>query len=213
LSPNQKPTVFLSACLSFPGCSVGSSLLRHPHHLLRPLPLPLIHCERHSRLTVFLNRGGITFGKLVLYGLVGFGVLIFLGLLIELGSEDYDDPDFTSQIVTPPAVNPNTLAPTGNQNITMANLSSILGSSYWHGDVMGDLYFDETGSMGSYYDGGASLAVLSAANGYYFGTFSEPANSNYGTIGFVLSNNNQNLTINSLDQNGNVISSLYLNRQ
>lgn len=174
----------------------------------RPATGP-VNAKPGSRSSQSTGGSSITFGKMVLYGLAGLGVLVFLAVLMELGNDTEDSYNDTQQVYTPPNTTPADLSDTGS-SVTIANLSSILGNSRWYGNVMGDLQFNESGIIGSYHNGASTLTVVGAEDGHYYGTYSD---QNFGAMVISFSNNQNTFTLSSVDDAGNIIGELVLNRQ
>lgn len=162
------------------------------------------------------NNGGSTFGKLVLYGLAALGLLMFTIILVALVS-DYEEDDlenYPSDIYSPADINPGIIpAPATIQNASMSTLSGTLGNSNWYGDVMGNLSFNADGSVGTYHNGASALTIAGVENGMYYGVYSEPASSNSGMFAITFDEGKQKLTINSLNDDGNITGQLFLIRQ
>lgn len=147
--------------------------------------------------------GGIPFGKMMLYGLAGLGVLFFI-LIIVLPEEEVDDTTPTETLVIEPT-DEITLPPLSDVPINLANLSVLLGNSRWITDDVSEtgIVFSEDGSTAREDLFLGRLEVQGYEDGHYYGTLSEEDSEYPGMdTWLILSNDRQMITIIPIDDDG-----------
>lgn len=165
-----------------------------------------VNAKPGSRSSENASGGGLTFGKLVLYGLAGLGVLVFIAVLMELGGET-EDPEPTTPTTLQPTLE-STPIPLSDLPVNFTNLQLLLGSSSWMTDDESEthLIFSEDGTTADEDIFLGRLDIRGFEGGHYYGTLSETDSQFPGMNAWVtLSDDRQILRIVPVDENAQPI--------